>query len=506
MCYEIKGNYPEKERCVRRLLEDDSVRLVPERRLKMTVMLAGVLDRQNKYEDGIAACREAIGLARKSGKKKEEAEMLSTMARINSGMGNKVEAYRYFKEAIDVLKNTGDAREMSYLSTIYGEAMSFLIDAGKCKEAIEMGKKRESLIERMSKMQGPPPGYIDQQYGFLFAKMAVLLFEEGRTDEAADYYARFGKLDFADSYTGRLFSVPYLLRAGRYSEALRNNDSCIREFPNDTISYDYLGLMQNQAEAYRGLRNYQAADSYMLRCYALQDSIYMRESESKAQEYAALFESNEKELRLVETKAQSQRKSFIIVGASILIVLLVSIIWIVLRNLRKTKERNRIDAQRIDELIAQKEELRKSYSQLNDNSCSDTPNELNENMIDSLPDVDKEHQSFMRMEAMIMKDKMFLNPKLNREDILKAVGIGKNSLVPILRKYAGCSNLNDYINRLRLEYAVKLIKNNKLYTIDSIAEASGFNSRSTFYRVFQNVFGMSPSQYLEIQKEQSENK
>lgn len=44
----------------------------------------------------------------------------------------------------------------------------------------------------------------------------------------------------------------------------------------------------------------------------------------------------------------------------------------------------------------------------------------------------------------------------------------------------------------------------KVYTIDSIAEASGFNSRSTFYRVFQNVFGMSPSQYLEIQKEQSE--
>lgn len=49
MCYEIKGNYPEKERCVRRLLEEDSVRLVPDRKLKVTVMLAGVLDRQNKW-------------------------------------------------------------------------------------------------------------------------------------------------------------------------------------------------------------------------------------------------------------------------------------------------------------------------------------------------------------------------------------------------------------------------------------------------------------------------
>lgn len=38
MCHEIKGNYPEKERCVRRLLEDDSVRLVPERKLSITVI------------------------------------------------------------------------------------------------------------------------------------------------------------------------------------------------------------------------------------------------------------------------------------------------------------------------------------------------------------------------------------------------------------------------------------------------------------------------------------
>lgn len=208
MCYEIQGNYPEKERCVRRLMKEDSVRLVPDRKLKVTVMLAGVLDRQNKYEEGIQACGEAIDLARKLGKKKDEAEMLSTMARINSGIGNNNEAYNYFRQAIDVLKNTGDVREMSYLSTIYGEAMSFLTDAGKTKEAIETGKKREALIEKMSKLQGPPPGYIDQQYGFLYAKMALLLYEDGKTDEASAVYAKFGKLDFADTYTGRLFSVP----------------------------------------------------------------------------------------------------------------------------------------------------------------------------------------------------------------------------------------------------------------------------------------------------------
>ncbi len=507
MCHEIKGNYPEKERCVRRLLGEDSVRLVPDRRLKVTVMLAGVLDRQNKYEEGIQACGEAIVLARKLGKKKDEAEMLSTMARINAGMGNNDEAYNYFRQAIDVLKNTGDVREMSNLSTIYGEAMSFLTDAGKPGEAIEIGKKREALIDKMSELQGPPPGYIDQQYGFLYAKLALLLHEVGRVEEAAEVYVKFGKLDFADTYTGRLFSVPYLLKARRYSEALRNNDSCIKGFAGDTISNDYLGLLQNQADAYRGLGNYQSADAFMQRGYALRDSIYSRESESNAQEYAALFEANEKELRLTEARAESQRKTILIVSAATLIVLLLFILWVVMRNLRITRERNRIDAQRIDELIAQKEELRKAYSQTKDNADEDKETEIAETSADDVvAETDKDYQSFMRMETIIMENKLFLNPKLNRDDILAVVGIAKNSLVPILRKYAGCINLNDYINRLRLEYAVKLIKSNKVYTIDSIAEASGFNSRSTFYRAFQNVFGMSPSQYLEIQKEKVDDK
>lgn len=499
MCYEIKGDYPEKERCVRRLLNEDSVRLVADRRLKVTVMLAGVLDRQNKYEEGIRVCREAIDLARKSGKKKEEAEMFSTMARIYAGMKNVSEADKCFRHAVGLLEKTDDVREMSFLSTIYGEFMTFLTDAGKIKNAIEVGRKREALIDRMSKLQGPPPGYIDQQKGFLYAKMALLLYDDGQQREAAALYDKYRRLGFARTYTGRLFSVPYLLKAKRYSDALSNNEMCIREFSGDTISYDYLGLLQNQSEAYRGLKNYSSADSFLQRCYTVQDSIYRRESESKAQEYAALFHSQEKELQLTEERAQSQRKTILIISSLTLIVLLLFILWVLFRNLRITKKRNRIDAQRIDELVAQKEELRKAYSK----QSSGTPEE-GEAASEDDADMNEEYQTFLRMENVIVENQLFLDPTLNREEILKVTGIGKNVLVPLLKKYSGSANLNDYINRLRLEYAVRMMQANKGFTIDYFAEASGFNSRSTFYRAFQNVYGMTPSQYLETQQSLNE--
>ena len=157
MCYEITGNYPAKEACLKRLLQNDSVRNNVERKLSATVMLAGVLDRENRYSEGIEACRQAIDLARRLGRKKDEAEMLSTMARISAGMKNDADADRYFRQAVAILQETKDVRDMAFLSTIYGEMMTFLIDTDRPKEALETARKRESLIGRMSKMPGPPP-------------------------------------------------------------------------------------------------------------------------------------------------------------------------------------------------------------------------------------------------------------------------------------------------------------------------------------------------------------
>ena len=133
-------------------------------------MLAGVLETQNKYEEGISVCQEAIRQARILGYKKEEAVILSTMARTYIGMKNNTRAQECFEQAVDLLEGTDDVREMSRLSTLYGEYMTFLINQEQTSKAIETGYKREIVIQRMSEQPGPPPGYIDQQYGFLYTK------------------------------------------------------------------------------------------------------------------------------------------------------------------------------------------------------------------------------------------------------------------------------------------------------------------------------------------------
>ena len=73
-------------------------------------------------------------------------------------------------------------------------------------------QKRLNLIERMSGLAGPPPGYIDQQRGYTQAKLALALLRCGRANEAAIARDAFMKTHFAAKPEGADEIVPTFLR------------------------------------------------------------------------------------------------------------------------------------------------------------------------------------------------------------------------------------------------------------------------------------------------------
>ena len=62
--------------------------------------------------------------------------------------------------------------------------------------------------------------------------------------------------------------------------------------------------------------------------------------------------------------------------------------------------------------------------------------------------------------------------------------------------------IRDSVNKLRVEYSVKMIKEHPEWTIDAIAESCGYVRRATYYSHFNKFFGISPAQY---RKEKSKN-
>lgn len=171
-----------------------------------------------------------------------------------------------------------------------------------------------------------------------------------------------------------------------------------------------------------------------------------------------------------------------------ILFLLAVLIVVIGLNLRRTKQRNRIIAKQIDELLSQREELRRS-----------TANGAHTD--ESHPEMTEEYAAFLSMEQMVMDRKLFLQPDYGRDDLVANSSFSRNELAGVLKKYADARNVSEYLGKLRVEYAVRLMKEHPHYSIDAVLEEAGFKSRTTFYRTFYKVFGMPPTQYLKSLQE-----
>ena len=111
-------------------------------------------------------------------------------------------------------------------------------------------------------------------------------------------------------------------------------------------------------------------------------------------------------------------------------------------------------------------------------------------------DSTKDKKLFERINRTIIEEKLFLDPEFSRQKFIRLGLINKNKVAQLLQQYAN-TNLNGYINSLRLEYASKLIQTQPDIPIKAVAIDSGFNSSRTFYRLFQQKYGMTPAEYKE---------
>ncbi|SIR31595.1 helix-turn-helix domain-containing protein [Maribacter ulvicola] len=82
------------------------------------------------------------------------------------------------------------------------------------------------------------------------------------------------------------------------------------------------------------------------------------------------------------------------------------------------------------------------------------------------------------------------------KEIVKSTGEDEETINFLFEK-ADNTTLTTYLNYLRVEEFKRLLKDpgNDAYTMMHLAEKSGFNSKTSFYRVFKSITDQTPSQY-----------
>ncbi|WP_235280440.1 helix-turn-helix domain-containing protein [Myroides profundi] len=96
----------------------------------------------------------------------------------------------------------------------------------------------------------------------------------------------------------------------------------------------------------------------------------------------------------------------------------------------------------------------------------------------------------------LIESKLYLNVDLTLQKLSEVLEVDKKELSEYFKESNSVS-FRQYINRLRVEYAVGLIKEkNKDVTVEELTSFCGFNTRLSFYRAFVQVYGFPPSALL----------
>lgn len=107
---------------------------------------------------------------------------------------------------------------------------------------------------------------------------------------------------------------------------------------------------------------------------------------------------------------------------------------------------------------------------------------------------------YRRIIQFITANKLYLHSDLQRDDILNELHISKNKFSEVFRKYGHTTFLR-YVNQLRMEYALTLLRDYPGYTIEAVALESGINPKN-FYSAFSQKYGLTPTEYKRrVQKE-----
>lgn len=110
--------------------------------------------------------------------------------------------------------------------------------------------------------------------------------------------------------------------------------------------------------------------------------------------------------------------------------------------------------------------------------------------------------TIQRLMKRIEEEELFRDANFSRNEAIALVpGLSLKNFSLQFNKCVG-STFPRYLNNLRLEYSLGLLRSTANYSIEGIALDSGFSCRQTYHRLFVERFGLTPTEYRNAEEEE----
>ena len=99
-----------------------------------------------------------------------------------------------------------------------------------------------------------------------------------------------------------------------------------------------------------------------------------------------------------------------------------------------------------------------------------------------------------QISALIEEKQLYRRKNLRITDVASELATNKTYVSVLLNNISG-ESFSSLITRYRVEYACKLLREHPEMLLDDVADESGFSSRTTFFRNFKALTGMTPQEW-----------
>ena len=448
-------------------------------KITITRMLTALNYALSRFSQACSMATEGSALAYAVGDKEAIAYFYQFIAFTKYELGDHGEAYRYFDRSIKLYKQLTDEQpHWVYVSDMFAvqlKEIQYLNDEGRHREALAKTADCKATLKRLATFPDLADGLHDKFTAQYLSVACCVLYNTGNKDKAEDGYRRMMATQYVKSDLGQNTPAIYQVLSGRYKEALeraQKEDASYKD--KDTVNTLFIDeVLSNGLAASQQLGYHNRANSYYNRILSLKDSLYLRNQKQTAMELSEIYESRDKDIQLVEKDAVIKRNRMFLVMAVIIIVLALAAIAAIIRYNRIIQKKNKAVVRNIEEKL--------QLIQIANHSRTDNKDDA------------ADRELFEHIDNAIREKQLFLQADFTRDTLCQMLNINKTQCSSVIKAYANCS-FPSYINRLRLNHAIELMKRYPQYSIEAIANDCGME-RANFHRRFIEEFGITPSEF-----------
>ena len=433
------------------------------------------VDNERKQGGGISGISEEVALRVKS-------RALTFKGDCEHHLGHPDEAERYYLESINLMmdgvKQSDDYWVIDGLFTSIMETAEFYLEQGKADKALALVAKGDTALARLDRCPNVPDHVHHVRHNNITIGQAMIYAANGQYDKAEALYLKHRQAEDLSVYDIGA-EARYLAMTDRYDEAIRlfRQADSLYLAKGNAINTTYIkNYMMNQYKALQSAGRKDEVLALSDRMRQLTDSIHLQERKIDVEQ--------QEEIHQKETEIANRRQSIIIhriiLASAVLICLLIAyLLWRSYKHNKVLLEKNR-------RLLAEIE-LREWEQQ---QAIDELKAEPQENLTAS-------QQLFCRIcDLMESSDSIYTDADLDRTRLASLLGTNEHYVTDAISTCTNGKSVSGFLNEYRVRYAARLLTTTK-DSVALIAELSGF-SRSSFFRIFSEVYGMSPSDYRKV--------